>query len=66
VRLTVPHGNETGCYTWTLTLREDKVRVFENRVLRRIYGGKREEVLEDWKMLHSEGFHDSVRFTIYC
>jgi len=35
-----------GCVTWSLTLREDrKLRVFENRVLRRIFGPKRDEVI---------------------
>jgi hypothetical protein len=35
-----------GCETWTLTLREEhRLRVFENRVLRRIFGPKRDEVM---------------------
>jgi hypothetical protein len=37
-----------GCETWSLTLREDRrLRVFENRVLRRIFGPKRDEVTEE-------------------
>jgi hypothetical protein len=37
-----------GCETWSLTLREEhRLRVFENRVLRRIFGPKREEVTEE-------------------
>jgi hypothetical protein len=38
-----------GCETWSLTLGEEcRLRVFENRVLRRISGAKRDEVTEDW------------------
>jgi hypothetical protein len=33
-----------GCESWSLTLREDRLRVFENKVLRRIFGPKRDEV----------------------
>jgi hypothetical protein len=43
-----------GCETWNLTLREEhRLRVFENRVLRRIFGPKRNEVTGDWRKLHS-------------
>jgi hypothetical protein len=39
-----------GCETWSQTLREERrLRVFENRVLRRIFGPKRDEVTEKWK-----------------
>jgi hypothetical protein len=39
-----------GCETWSLTLREEcRLRVFENRVLRRIFGPKRNEVTGEWK-----------------
>jgi hypothetical protein len=39
-----------GCETWSLTLRkEHRLRVFENRVLRRIFGLKRDEVTGEWK-----------------
>ena len=42
-----------GCETWPLTLRgEPKLRVFENRVLRRIFGPKRDEVTGEWRKLH--------------
>jgi len=42
------------CETWSLTLREERrLRVFENRVLRRIFGPKRDEVTGEWKMLHN-------------
>ena len=40
-----------GCETWSLTLREERrLRVFENRVLRRIFGSKKDEVTVEWKM----------------
>jgi hypothetical protein len=42
-----------------LTLREEhRLRVFENRVLRRIFGPKRDEVTGDWRKLHKEGLRD--------
>ena len=41
-----------GCETWSLTLREKRrLRVFENRVLRRIFGPKRDEVTGEWRKL---------------
>jgi hypothetical protein len=44
-----------GCETWSLTLREEgRLRVFENRVLRRIFRPKRDEVTGDWRKLHNE------------
>jgi hypothetical protein len=44
-----------GCETWSLVLREEyRPRVFENRVLRRIFGPKRDEVTGDWRKLHNE------------
>jgi hypothetical protein len=44
-----------GCETWSLTLREERrLRVFENRVLRRIFGPKRDEVTGEWRRLHIE------------
>jgi hypothetical protein len=47
-----------GCETWSLTLREEHtLRVSENRVLRRIFGPKREEVAGGWKRLHNEELH---------
>ena len=43
-----------GCETWSLILREEsRLRVFENRVLSRIFGPKRDEVTRDWKKLHN-------------
>jgi hypothetical protein len=48
-----------GCETWSLTLRkEHRLRVFENRVLRRIFGPKRDEVTGEWRKLHSEELHN--------
>jgi hypothetical protein len=45
-----------GYETWSLTLREEhRLRVFENRVLRRIFGTKRDEVTGEWRKLHSGG-----------
>ena len=44
-----------GCETWSLTLREERrPRVFENRVLRRIFGPKRDEITGEWGKLHNE------------
>jgi len=48
-----------GCETWSLTLREGrKLRVFENMVLRRIFGPRRDEVTGDWSRLHNEELND--------
>jgi len=48
-----------GCETWSLTLREERrLRVFENRVLRRIFGPKRDEVTGEWRKLHNEKCND--------
>jgi hypothetical protein len=48
-----------GCETWSLTLREEHgLRVFENRLLRRIFGPKRDEVRGEWRKLHNEELRD--------
>jgi hypothetical protein len=48
-----------GCETWSLTLSEGHtLRVFENRVLRRIFGHKRDEVTKEWRKLHNEELND--------
>jgi hypothetical protein len=48
-----------GCETWSLTVREEhKLRVFENRVLRRIFEPKRDEVMGRWRKLHNEELHN--------
>jgi hypothetical protein len=58
-----------GCETWSLTLRkEHRLSVFENRVLRRIFRPKRDEVTGSWRELHNEEIHhlysssNSIRF----
>ena len=51
-----------GCETWSLTLREEhRLRVFENRVLRKIFGPKRGEVTREWRRLRNEKLND-----LYC
>jgi hypothetical protein len=48
-----------GCETWSLTLREEqRLRVIENRVLRRIFEPRRGEVTGEWRKLHNEELHD--------
>ena len=48
------------CETWSLTLREErKLRVFENMVLRKIFGPRRDEVTGEWRRLHNEELNDS-------
>jgi hypothetical protein len=48
-----------GCETWSLTLREEhRLRVLENRVLRRIFGPTRDEVTGEWRRLHSGELHN--------
>ena len=48
-----------GCKAWSLTLWEEgKLRVFENMVLRRIFGPRREEVTGEWRRLHNEELND--------
>ena len=48
-----------GCETWSLTLREERrLRVLENRVLRRVFGPKRDEVTEEWRKLLKEELRD--------
>jgi hypothetical protein len=48
-----------GCETWSLTLsKEHSLREFENRVLRRISGPKRDKVMGDWRKLHNEELHN--------
>ena len=48
-----------GCETWLLTLKEKhRLRVFETRVLRRIFGTRRDEVKGEWRRLHNEEHYD--------
>jgi len=52
-----------GCETWSLTLREEhRLRVFENRVLRRIFGSRRDKVTGVWRKIHNEELHDLYSF----
>ena len=51
-----------GCETWSVTLREGRrLRVYENRVLGRIFGPKRDEVTGEWRKIPNEELHD-----LYC
>ena len=51
-----------GCETWPLILKEERrLRVFENRLLRKIFGPKRDEVTREWRKLHNEELND-----LYC
>jgi len=51
-----------GCRTWSLTLREERrLRLFENRVLRRMFGTKSDEVTGGLRKLHNEELND-----LYC
>ena len=48
-----------GCETWSLILREEeKLRLFENTALRRIFGPRRGEVTGEWRRLHNEELND--------
>jgi hypothetical protein len=48
-----------GCETWSVPLREEhRLRVFENRVLRRIFGPKRDEVKKQRRKLHNGELHN--------
>ena len=48
-----------GCETWSLTFKEERwLRVFENRVLRRIFGPKKDEVTGEWRKIHNEELND--------
>ena len=47
-----------GCETWSLTLREEhRLREFENKVLRNIFGAKRDEITGVWRKLHNAELH---------
>jgi len=48
-----------GCETWSLTVREERrLRVSEKRLLRRVFGPKRDEVTGEWRKLHNEELND--------
>jgi hypothetical protein len=56
-----------GCETLSLTLKGKlRLRVFENRLLRRIFGSKRDEVTGGWRKLHDEELQWFVLFAQYC
>ena len=56
-----------GCETWSLTLREERrLRLFENRVLRRVFGPKRDEVTGKWRKLHNEELSDLTAYRKLC
>ena len=47
-----------GCENWSLTFREEhRLRVFENKVLRKIFGAKRDEITGEWRKLHNAELH---------
>ena len=47
-----------GCETWSLTLREEhRLKVFENKVLRKIFGAKKDEITGEWRKLHNAELH---------
>jgi len=51
-----------GCEAWSLTLQEEtKLRMFENMVLRRIFGPRRDDVTGEWRRSHNEELND-----LYC
>ena len=51
-----------GCETWSVTLRDERrLRVFENRMLRRIFRPKMDDVTREWRKLHNEELND-----LYC
>jgi len=53
------------CETGSFTLREERRnRVFENRMLKRIFGPKRDEVIREWRKLHNEELNDLYPYTI--
>ena len=56
-----------GCETWSLTLREERrLRVFENRVLRIVFGPKRDELTGECRKLHNEELNDCTPYPILC
>jgi len=56
-----------GCETWPLTLREERrLRVFEDRVLRRVFGPKRDEVTREWRKLRNEELSDRYSLPNIC
>ena len=53
------NSTNDGCETWSFTLRKEcRLRVFENKVLRKIFGPKSDEVTREWRKLHNEELND--------
>ena len=53
-----------GCDTWSVALREEhRLRVFENRVLSKILGPKRDDVTREWRRRHNEEINDLYSLT---
>jgi hypothetical protein len=49
----------SGCETWSLTpWEEQRLRLFENKVLRRIFGPKREDIMGGWRKVYNEKLHN--------
>jgi len=58
-RIIILHVILSGCETWSLTLKEERrLRMFENRVPRRIFGPKRDEVTGECRKIHNEELND--------
>ena len=56
-----------GCETWSPKLRDERrLRVFENRVLRKVFEPKRDEETGEWRKLHNEELSDPILLTQYC
>jgi len=56
------YNNNNGLETWSLTLgKEYRLRMFVNKVLRRTFGPKRDEVTGEWRKLHNDELTD-----LYC
>jgi hypothetical protein len=54
-----------GCETWSLILREEhRLRVFGSRVVRRIFGSKRDEMTGGWRKLHKEEWVDNIKMVL--
>jgi hypothetical protein len=56
-----------GLEAWSLTLRQEhRLRVFKKRVLKKIFGSKRDEVTGGWRKLHNEELYDLYSFACAC
>ena len=56
-----------GCESWSLTFRKERrLRVFENRVLRKVFGPKRDEVTGEWRKLHNRNLVICTPYSILC